>query len=168
MKSRKRLKLKPGRINLTGRRFGKLKVIKPARGVKRSSWICKCDCGRLRTALTGSLRRGRAKTCLHCRDLARYSDWKGRRFGRLVAVKPIRTVGEHHKSWLCKCDCGRTHVAASNNLVRGRVRSCGCLMQERVPMLKRALKVRMVKWRRKQKKLASRRRKAAPQKAQWK
>lgn len=29
--------------------------------------------------------------------------------------------------WLCYCDCGNTHEAASNHLTRGNIQSCGCI-----------------------------------------
>jgi len=46
--------------HLTGRRFGTLLVIARTNG----AWLCKCDCGKYRTARTGDLNRtGDASTC---------------------------------------------------------------------------------------------------------
>lgn len=54
----------------------------------------------------------------------------GQRFGRMVAIRMITA----HKpvTWLCKCDCGRTHVSRANSLRRGDTQSCGCLVREAV------------------------------------
>ena len=52
-------------------------------------------------------------------------DLTGRRFERL---KVIGRSGK--RSWICLCDCGRTHTARASNLKRGTTRSCGCLVRE--------------------------------------
>jgi hypothetical protein len=54
-------------------------------------------------------------------------DITGQRFGRLVALG-LRSRGGPgiHSRWLCRCDCGKTHAATSNNLKSGNVKSCGC------------------------------------------
>ena len=53
---------------------------------------------------------------------------KGKRFGKLVAVKCVGRVGKsRHLSWLCKCDCGREKVVLGSSLIRGDTKSCGCL-----------------------------------------
>ena len=53
----------------------------------------------------------------------------GIRFGRLVA---IRTAGSKNKriQWECQCDCGNKTVVASDCLVTGNTRSCGCYAAE--------------------------------------
>lgn len=52
-------------------------------------------------------------------------DLTGLRFGRLVAQS---IVGRKNKkaAWECQCDCGRTHVVASDQLKSGKTVSCGC------------------------------------------
>ena len=70
-------------------------------------------------------------------------DLTGRRFGRLVVIERAANhitiqrdryghcVGKKEYScWLCKCDCGNTHVAYANHLKAGKVKSCGCLRAE--------------------------------------
>lgn len=56
-------------------------------------------------------------------------DITGQKFGRLTAIKL------HHKKlynsyWLFKCDCGKKHVARKANVLRGAIKSCGCLSSE--------------------------------------
>lgn len=53
----------------------------------------------------------------------------GQRYGRLTAIKIFnRAVAAR---WQFRCDCGKTHVAASNAVRRGTTASCGCLQRER-------------------------------------
>lgn len=55
----------------------------------------------------------------------RIIDLTGQRFGKLLAVSREKNIrGRVH--WLCKCDCGKLHVADSNNLRSGGSQSCGC------------------------------------------
>ena len=59
--------------------------------------------------------------------MSRIKDLTGQRFGRLVVVKrhPI-TSQWGNLLWECQCDCGKTSVARSNNLIAGKTASCGC------------------------------------------
>ena len=50
----------------------------------------------------------------------------GRRFGKLVAVRPTDERKNRSVVWECKCDCGNTSFAAANQLQAGHVKSCGC------------------------------------------
>ena len=52
------------RLDLTGRRFGRLTVLAPAENVgSRTAWVCRCDCGRETVALTVRLRDGHCRSC---------------------------------------------------------------------------------------------------------
>jgi hypothetical protein len=56
-------------------------------------------------------------------------DLSGQRYGRLVVIKRVGTrLG--HPEWLCKCDCGKDHVATTHALRRGICQSCGCYRNE--------------------------------------
>ena len=54
-------------------------------------------------------------------------DRTGKRYGRLVALKVVRTNPVY---WLCKFDCGKYTKVRSSNLQTGQVQSCGCLNDE--------------------------------------
>ncbi len=60
-----------------------------------------------------------------------------KRFGRLRVEARTLLQGKE-TMWLCRCDCGNTHVASSSNLRRGNVHSCGCLASDRIAKLNRA------------------------------
>lgn len=54
----------------------------------------------------------------------------GMRFGRLVAIETNKSSKSHRRLWLCKCDCGNMVEVASDSLVCGNTKSCGCLQKE--------------------------------------
>lgn len=61
---------------------------------------------------------------------AHISDWIGQRFGRWTVINLAR-IDEHYKKYFhTRCDCGQNGIVASDQLVRGRSRSCGCLHDE--------------------------------------
>lgn len=53
------------RINLTGQKFGKLKVLKYVNRNKYgdSIWLCLCDCGQQKTISNSDLKTGNTKSC---------------------------------------------------------------------------------------------------------
>lgn len=55
----------PKKIDLTGRRFGKLTVLAehPERNGKEIMWVCKCDCGNTKIIAGHNLRSGGSTTC---------------------------------------------------------------------------------------------------------
>jgi len=53
-------------IDLTGKRFGRLIVIKrsfPNNNQRQPNWLCKCDCGKEKVILGMSLKSGFTKSC---------------------------------------------------------------------------------------------------------
>lgn len=51
-------------IDLQGQRFGRLVVIKRAENIHgKVAWVCKCDCGNIKTTLAKSLRAGTTSSC---------------------------------------------------------------------------------------------------------
>jgi hypothetical protein len=59
----------------------------------------------------------------------RVSDIEGKTFGRLTALKVVRTDG-HSAFWECRCSCGAVVVKKAGALKSGNTRSCGCLLSE--------------------------------------
>lgn len=52
---------------------------------------------------------------------------RGQRFGKLTAVRYVRTSPNGHAMWECICDCGNTSYHALQSLRSGRAKSCGCI-----------------------------------------
>lgn len=60
----------------------------------------------------------------------RAQDLTGRQFGRLVALRPSGSRRSRSIEWECACSCGNTKLAGAGELMRGNVRSCGCLAKD--------------------------------------
>lgn len=52
------------KLDLAGRRFGKLLVLRPAENIgQRTAWLCQCDCGRQIVVRTDRLCSGHTASC---------------------------------------------------------------------------------------------------------
>lgn len=60
----------------------------------------------------------------------REKDITGCRFGRLTALYRDGYSNAWQSMWVCRCDCGKDVRVHKNNLMAGRVRSCGCLRRD--------------------------------------
>ncbi len=123
------------RVNdLTGRKFGKLTVLKRDESARpgRSKWVCECDCGNMVSVYRNHLVSGQTVSC-GC--ASKYINLKpiptGTRFGKLTVIEI--TDRKHRSTYMysCKCDCGNTCLVSRNQLISGGVKSCGCLLTER-------------------------------------
>lgn len=70
-----------------------------------------------------------------------FHDLSGQRFGRLTVVKRAANTSRGGARWECRCDCGTDRVVASNNILSGISRSCGCLARELVADACRARRI---------------------------
>lgn len=56
---------------------------------------------------------------------------KGKRFGRLIAIEPIKERAPNGGViWKCACDCGNITYSTANNLKRMHTTSCGCAKED--------------------------------------
>lgn len=62
--------------------------------------------------------------------MSNFKDLTGNKYGRLLAVRPVKLPNVNGMCWECLCDCGNTYIARSWKLTAGCALSCGCLMQE--------------------------------------
>lgn len=65
------------------------------------------------------------KLSKHCKDIT------GQKFGRLVAIEPIKKSNNSNIVWLCQCKCGNICEIRGDSLRGGDTESCGCLNRER-------------------------------------
>ena len=136
------------REDLTGKQFGRLKVLKQAEdyiypsGNKRAQWLCECSCLEHNHIIVkeNSLKNGNTQSCGCLKkektSEAHLEDLTGKIFGRLTVLKRVEDYvfesGERMVQWLCECSCSEHNkvVVTRSNLKNGNTRSCGCLQKE--------------------------------------
>jgi hypothetical protein len=122
----------PKAKDLTGQKFGRLRVIKKndddPRRHRGVFWLCECGCGNSKSVLTYSLTSGYTKSCgcITKENPPRLKDFSGQKFGRLTAIKPAERNHRGKTQWICRCDCGNQHITQTTNLTSGDTKSCGC------------------------------------------
>ncbi|MCD8341887.1 MAG: transcriptional regulator [Clostridiales bacterium] len=127
-----------GANDLTGQRFGKLKVLYPTE--KRADqgsvvWHAVCDCGKECDVSARRLVRGKVRSC-GCLSNPPLKDYIGKRFGRWTVIEYAgigqdRGLMSNENYWKCRCDCGKVGVIGQSELQNGDSQSCGCLRKER-------------------------------------
>lgn len=142
--SRKEKRVGRAAEDLSGRRFGRLTVIRRTETKSnRTRWICRCDCGQEKIVTSRDLKSGRVKSCgclYRDRRGNNRKDLTGRVFGRLTALYPTERRDSHGVIyWLCQCDCGNQTEATVSSLLNGTCKSCGCLKKENQDKLKSRL-----------------------------
>jgi hypothetical protein len=130
------------KIDLQGKKFGKLTVIKEKGKDKQGGflWLCECDCGNIKIARSGCLIHGSTRSCgclnseVNC-----LINRIGEVYGRFTIIE--KAPG-NRKKWLARCECGKEKVVLIGNLTSGTTRSCGCWLKERrklgIPSFKKA------------------------------
>ena len=123
-------------IDLTGKRFGRLIVIRDT-GEKRGNehlWLCKCDCGNEKIVRGVSLRSGGTSSC-GCLKKEKDRMPKGNvineighKYGHLTVVARDGSDPNGQAKWLCQCDCENQTIISvlGGNLRKGHTQSCGC------------------------------------------
>lgn len=131
---------------LLGKTFSKLTItgfikVDDRPKYHRYDAVCVCVCGSVVHVRVQHLREGAAgkKGITSCGgSFCTTSRWgsakdiEGQRFGRLRAIRPVKTDRERlGKWWECVCDCGAKKLALCGNLTKGGVRTCGKLACKR-------------------------------------
>lgn len=122
--------------NEIGNRYGKLTVIAKSTLRDHGSvcWICLCDCGKETIVAGDALRLGDTKSC-GCLNTERSRECNGnnlanQKFNKLLALNIDEITTSKHKHgiyWNCLCDCGNYTSVLGSNLIKGTVKSCGCI-----------------------------------------
>ena len=72
--------------DLSGKRYGKLVVLNLDENQEKGKdkgWICRCDCGKIKTVTSYHLKSGHTTSC----GCNRAIDIQGKKFGRLTVIK---------------------------------------------------------------------------------
>lgn len=118
-------------VDLTGRRFGKLEALRPTEERKNSRvvWECRCDCGNTVRVSSLNLLQGYTQSCGCLYRETKCVDLTGKRYGRLVAIRPTEERRNGYVVWECQCDCGGIIRVRSSSLLQGNTQSCGCIQK---------------------------------------
>jgi hypothetical protein len=118
------------RLQLIGKRFGKLSVIAEA-GIEEYSggtmFLCECECGNKKILKGGDLTAGRRKSCGKCPRINVHKknlEMIGKTFNNLTVIGVSKTesgVG------LCLCTCGNAVNLHLMEVRSGKIVSCGCV-----------------------------------------
>ena len=93
-------------------------------------WLCRCDCGSIRSIAQGKLTTHDGQQSCGCLQSLLALDLTGRRFGRLVVLGLARHEGQQRRYWICRCDCAMTTIVRHSHLTTGKIISCGCWRRE--------------------------------------
>lgn len=126
----------PPLIDITGKTYGRLKVIKKdeSRQGRYTYWICECQCqDKTIVSVRGQhLKSGNTVSCgcvnnenIHKKQ-RNALQISGKKFGLLTAKYYFKS-GKYGAIWYCECECGGSTNAYVHDLQRGTVKSCGCL-----------------------------------------
>lgn len=116
-------------VDLTGKRFGKLTVIRrygytKGKNRKYITWLCRCDCGNEVVRTSSHLKAGYESCCDSCNNSVP-NDLTGKKFGRWNVLKRASNH-KRQSTYLCKCDCGTEKIVLASSLIQGLSVSCGC------------------------------------------
>jgi len=135
--------------DLTGKRFGRLTVLRKASYNKSEQvlWECSCDCGNVCVVSAKALTSGYTQSCGCLKSESssqRFThDITGQKFGRLTVLSRDGTYvgsdGSQYAQWLCSCKCGSMKTVKGCDLVQGKVLSCGCLISKGEELMRKIL-----------------------------
>lgn len=117
----------------TNTRFGKLIVLGldtsklPKERNNKSFYICKCDCGMIKSVMGHSLINKHTQSCGCLRlDKAIHKAKQniGRKFGKLVVLEVC--IKDNRTYYKCQCECGVIKDILVNSIHNGKSKSCGC------------------------------------------
>ena len=124
------------RLDLLGKKFGRLAVIADVGNDnnRNSLWKCRCDCGNITVVLANSLKNGHTKSCGCLKnEKSRFrSNLLNKKFGRLLVIEGLENSEYGRSLWRCVCDCSGEKIVSANRLLSEDTKSCGCLSKEMV------------------------------------
>jgi len=122
-------------VDISGKKFGKLTVIKLAYVKNQTTyWECKCDCDLNKTRIVQKylLTSGKIYSC-GCSKLKKIRQNSidkmiGKKFNHLTVIEYSHSR-RNKMYWKCMCDCGNPEfvVTYTGSLTTGNTKSCGCV-----------------------------------------
>lgn len=110
------------RMDLTGKRFGKLVVLEESKSNKLKV-VCKCDCGNVKDFFKKNIINGHTKSC-GCINIKYKESIIGKKFGKLTVIGISKI---DMRKVICQCDCGNVKEFFKSNLLKENgTDNCGC------------------------------------------
>mgnify|MGYP003371361598 CR=1 FL=1 len=107
----------------TGKKFGMLTITKE---LGKGKVLAKCDCGSEKIYTKSPIIAGKITSC-GCQKTIN-KDYTGQKFNHLTVIKELGSG-----KILCRCDCGNIKEYVKNPVVKGNIKSCGCITREGFP-----------------------------------
>lgn len=122
-------------IDLTGKTFGKLTVIKRIENNKHgnSVWNCLCECGKTKNIEGNSLTKSKkaTKSC-GCKGRINPEEFIGKKFNHLTILKYIGKNDTNNGVYEAECVCGKKIKVLGYKLKANKAKSCGCRRNEKL------------------------------------
>jgi hypothetical protein len=123
----------------TGKKFNRLVAIKRVSArespFKKTTYLCKCDCGKELLVRSCNMVTGTTKSCgcleAEIHRKTKTIDCTGQRFGRWLALERIQ-LPKRGVVYKCVCDCGKEGTISTGGLRSGNSQSCGCLNIDKI------------------------------------
>lgn len=125
------------KINLVGKIFGRLLVLKEAGRTAAKQYLveCVCSCGNTVIIQKGALKSGHTTSCgcvqkESISTIRKSVDLCGRVFGNLTVISQKDTPdNKGNFKWVCLCSCGNITEVLKYSLVSKNTSSCGCTIK---------------------------------------
>lgn len=114
-------------IDETGKRYGSWTVLYLDKENEKPNkyWVCKCDCGTIKSISGAELRRGRSISC----GCFQKREWLNKKFGKWTVISE---KGKAPNTVLCQCSCGEIKSVYKTHLIRGSSTSCGDSIKHKI------------------------------------
>lgn len=126
---------KSQRVDLTGKRFGRLVVQEMIYNVKPSKCKCICDCGNVKIVTGADLSIGHTQSC-GCLQKENATKANLKDFTGYVSPYGVKILKRWKQTprgvwkWECECGiCGKHFYEIPAKIKNGHTRSCGCALE---------------------------------------
>lgn len=139
---------------LNGQTFGRWTVLKIDKSQPRN-YICKCECGTIKSVFSGSLKNGTSKSCgcykieqTKKKNIRNAQSHIGEKYGKLTITDYFLNEKDNNYWYKCTCDCGSEIDVLGKRLFFGTTSSCGCLNSKANEMMDQLLTAKRIPFKR--------------------
>ncbi len=124
-----------------GQKFNKLTLIEDLNKLnshRQRLALFKCDCGNVEEIPFSPVLKGYRKSCGCLRKQghstkSKINDYIGQKFNKLTLIKDLNKSDSHgQRLALFKCDCGNVEEIPFSSVLKGSIKSCGCIAKPNI------------------------------------